>query len=72
MAQTTQYIQAKYEKLLQDNAFERGDQLSQPGDKHEFAEQLDCDVVIASLAAEQRMKKFGSPAWSIALNRALK
>jgi hypothetical protein len=67
VAQTTQYIQAKYDLLLEHNAFARGDQLSQPGDKHEFAERLDRDLVSASIAAEQQMKKFGAPAWSIAL-----
>jgi hypothetical protein len=41
LAQTTQYIQAKYDLLLQHNAFARGDQLSLPGEKHEFAERLD-------------------------------
>ena len=41
VAQTTQYIKAKYDMLLQHNAFARGNQLTQPGEKHEFAERLD-------------------------------
>ncbi len=70
--QTTKYIQAKYDLLVQHNAFARGSQLSEPGDKHAFAERLDRDVVSASLAAEQQTKKFGAPAWSIALDKARK
>jgi hypothetical protein len=72
VAQTTQYIKAKYDLLLQHNAFARGNQLTQLGDKHEFAERLDRDVVSASLAAEQKMKKVGAPEWSIALDKARK
>ena len=71
-AQSTQYLQEKYDLLLQHNAFARGDQLSRPGEKHAFAERLDQDVVSASLVAEQRMKRFGAPAWSIALDKARK
>jgi hypothetical protein len=37
-AQTTQYIKAKYDLLNQHNAFERGDQLLNPGNRHQFAE----------------------------------
>ena len=51
----------KYDLLLQHNAFARGDQLSQPGDKHEFAERLDRDVVSASLAAEQQDEEVWFP-----------
>ena len=68
VAQTTQYIKAKYDLLLQHKAFERGNQLTQPGERHEFAERLDRDVVSASLAAERQMKKVGEPAWLIALD----
>lgn len=71
IAQTTRYIQTKYDLLLQHNAFSRGDQLSQLGDKDEFAERLDRDVVAASLAA-QKMKQYESPAWSVALDKARK
>jgi len=72
VAQTTQYIQAKYNFLLQHNAFERGDQLMHPGNRHQFAERLDRDVVAASLAAENQLKKFAAPTWSVALDKARK
>jgi hypothetical protein len=72
VVQTTQYIKAKYDLLLQHNAFARGHQLTQPGENHEFAERLDRDVVSASLAAEQQMKQVGSPALSIVLDKARK
>ena len=38
-----------------------------PGDRHAFAERLDQDMLQASLSAERRTKKFGEPAWSLAL-----
>ena len=72
VAQTTQYIKAKYDILVQNNAFERGDRLSNPGDRHQFAERLDKDVLAASLSAERQMQKFGAPAWSVALDKARK
>ena len=73
VAQTTQYIKAMHDMLLQHNAFERGNQLlTHPGEKHEFAERLDRDVVPASLAAEQQINKVGTPAWSLALDKAWK
>jgi hypothetical protein len=43
-----------------------------PGSCHQFAERLDRDVVAASLAAENQLKKFAAPAWSVALDRARK
>jgi exonuclease III len=72
VTQATQYIKAKYDLLLEHNAFERGEQLTLQGDRHLFAERLDRDVVRASLAAEQQMKKFGAPPWSVALDKARK
>ena len=72
VSQTTQYIKVKYDLLLAHNAFERGEQLRHPGNRHQFAERLDRDVVEASLAAEKTMKKFGAPAWSVALDKARK
>ena len=72
VTQTTQYIKVKYDLLLAHNAFERGEQLHISGDRHEFAERLDRDVVRASLAAEKQMKKFGEPQWSVALDKARK
>lgn len=36
VAQIAQYIKAKYNLLIQHNAFERGDWLSHPGNRHSF------------------------------------
>jgi hypothetical protein len=68
--QVTSYIKLKYEYLESRNAFRRAAQLSLPGNRHAFAERLDADVVKASLDAEKRVKRFGEPAWSVALNHA--
>ena len=65
VAQTTQYIQAKYDLLLQHNAFARGDQPSQPGEKHEFAERLARDLVSASIAAEKTDEEVWRPSMVI-------
>ena len=54
--QNTQYLKLKNELLLQHNAFEQGNALTQAGDCHQFAERLDRDVVAASLAAESKLK----------------
>jgi exonuclease III len=67
VAQVTQYIKTKYDLLLEHNVFERIERLTHPGDRHAFAERLDKDILAASLAAEQRMKPYGSPSWSIEL-----
>lgn len=72
VAQVTQYIKEKYDLLLEHNVFERMQQLSHPGNRHEYAERLDSDILAASLAAEKRMKKFASPAWSLELVAARK
>ena len=42
------------------------------GNRHQFAERLDKDVLEASLAAEKRIARFGEPYWSIALASARK
>lgn len=67
VVQVTAYIRELYCQLQQCNAFIRGDQLSQPGNRHTFAERLDKDVIQASLSAEKRIKHFREPTWSIAL-----
>ncbi|KAI2489362.1 hypothetical protein MHU86_25235 [Fragilaria crotonensis] len=72
VAQTTQYIKLKYDMLLAHNAFDRGNRLTLPGEKHNFAERLDRDVLAASLASEQQLRKFGDPAWSVELDKAQK
>ena len=68
--QLTQYIQTKYEYLKSRNAFQRAEQLLLPGNRDAFAERLDRDMLQASLDAERRTKRFGDPAWSIALATA--
>ncbi|KAI2493592.1 hypothetical protein MHU86_20950 [Fragilaria crotonensis] len=50
--QVTEYIREKYRILFHHhNAFVRSVQLTQPGNRHAFAERLDQDVLTASLAA---------------------
>jgi hypothetical protein len=46
--------------------------LTHPGDYHQFAEQLDRDVVSARLAAESKLQQFGAPVWSVKLASARK
>ncbi|KAI2491604.1 hypothetical protein MHU86_22948 [Fragilaria crotonensis] len=68
--QVTAYIKFKYDFLQNRNAFRRAEQLLLPGERHIFAERLDSDVLKASLDAEQRIKPFREPAWSVALSKA--
>ena len=68
--QVTTYINAMYESLSEHNAFERGERLTHEGDRHQYAERLDRDVLAASLAAEKSLPQFGEPAWSIELASA--
>ena len=68
--QVTAYIKFKYDFLQSRNAFRRSEQLTLPGNRHSFAERLDADVLKAGLDAEQRIKSFREPAWSIALSAA--
>ncbi|KAI2490946.1 hypothetical protein MHU86_23634 [Fragilaria crotonensis] len=71
--QVTEYIREKYRILFHHhNAFVRSVQLTQPGNRHAFAERLDQDVLTASLAAAAKVKKFGEPAWSVELAEARK
>ncbi len=72
VAQTTQYIKLKYDMLKEQNAFNRGNRLTLPGEKHQYAERLDRDVIAASLATEQKLKRYDDPAWSVALDTARK
>jgi hypothetical protein len=46
--------------------------LSLPGNRHQYAERLDKDVLDASLAAEKKTTRFGEPQWSRALGDARK
>ena len=70
--QVTQYIKILYDSLLECNAFNRARRLRLPGNRHAFAERLDRDMVQASLAAENRIKRYGEPAWSVALDQSRK
>jgi exonuclease III len=68
--QVTQYIREKYRQLEDCNAFRRGNQLMEQGNRHAYAERLDKDIIRASLSAEKKTQKYQSPAWSIALAKA--
>ena len=68
--QVTEYIKLKFEYLQSRNAFHRADRLTHPGNRDTFAERLDSDVLKASLDAEQNIKQFREPAWSLALSKA--
>ena len=70
--QVTQYIKILYDLLVKCNAFSRARRLRLPGNRHSFAERLDKDMVQASLAAEKRIKRYGEPAWSVALDQSRK
>ena len=65
--QVTKYIQIKHKMLSACNAFERGNRLEHPDDRHQFAERLDKDVLRCSVSAEKRLKRYKEPAWSIEL-----
>jgi hypothetical protein len=68
--QVTQYIKEKHALLLSCNAFEQAEQLSRPGERHQFAERLDADFLRMSIIAERRTKQFREPPWSIELAKA--
>jgi hypothetical protein len=71
--QVTEYIQEKHRILFgHHNASQRVLQLSYPGNRHEYAERLDVDVLNASLAAEAKVRRVGEPAWSVELAQARK
>ena len=70
--QLTSYIKLVYDYLVHCNAFERASRLSHPGDRHAFAERLDRDMIQACLMGEKKLKRFGDPAWSVALDQARK
>jgi hypothetical protein len=72
VAQVTQYIKLKYDLLQEHNVFERMQRLDHPGNRDEYAERLDKDILSASLAAEKQMKRYASPAWSLKLVAARK
>ena len=68
--QVTEYIRQKHKLLLQCDAFNRTNKLSNPGNRHAFADRLDTDVLNASITAEKRIPKYDTPAWSVALIQA--
>ena len=72
LAQVTQYIREKHRQLTAHNAFERASLLLLPRNHHSLAERLDSDLLAASLSAEQKVTRFGEPAWSLELAAARK
>ena len=68
--QVTEYIDYKYDCLLRSNMFERSEQLSTIGNRHQFAERMDRDILTASLAAERHITRFAQPEWSAELKIA--
>lgn len=71
--QVTEYIREKHRILFDHhNASRRVLQLSFPGNRHEYAERLDSDVLSASLVAEAKTRRVGEPAWSVELAQARK
>ena len=70
--QVTAYIEKKYELLLNHNVFERIQRLSQPWNRHRFAERLDRDITEASIAAENKLTRYREPQWSVTLAKSRK
>jgi hypothetical protein len=70
--QVTCYIKELHDLIENCNAFNRARQLRLPGNRHAFAERLDADMVQSSLAAEKCIKRYGEPAWSVALDQSRK
>ncbi|KAI2513650.1 hypothetical protein MHU86_790 [Fragilaria crotonensis] len=68
--QVTAYIDRTYQLLEAHNAFARSRRFTFPGNRHQFAERLDRDVLAASLSAESSIPPFGEHAWSKQLSRA--
>ena len=68
--QVTSYLRAKHELLSNCEGIRRSMKLSNPGNRHAFANRLDQDVLNASLQAEKRIPQFDAPVWSAALARA--
>ncbi|KAI2495319.1 hypothetical protein MHU86_19218 [Fragilaria crotonensis] len=68
--QVTEYIQFKYDSLSRANLFHRAEKLQKAGDRHQFAERLDKDLLAISLAAENHITKFAAPHWSLELHNA--
>lgn len=68
--QVTRYINTKHQLLSNCNAFNRGNQLSKAGIRHEFAERLDSDVLRNSLAAEHQLQRYREHPWSLELAQA--
>ena len=68
--QVTAYIRRKHELLQNCNAFDRLHRLHPEGNRHQFAERLDSDILMASLTSEQSLPHFDEPAWSLELARA--
>jgi hypothetical protein len=65
--QVTAYIKAKHKFLVDHNVFQRTKRLECSGNRHQYAERMDRDVVAASLAAEQSIPQYDKPPWSVEL-----
>lgn len=70
--EVTQYITQRHALLTSCNAFARAKALTKPGNRHQFAERLDADVLRTSNIAERRTHRFREPPWSIELSTARK
>ena len=68
--QVTEYIRNLHDRLAANNVFERAERLTHAGDRHQFAERIDRDVLVASLAAEKATTRYEAPQWSQTLARA--
>jgi hypothetical protein len=66
----TAYIRTKHELLVNCEGFRRSLRLTNPGNRHVFANRLDQDMLATSLQAEKRIPEFDYPVWSAALARA--
>ena len=70
LKQVTQYLLEKHRIFEEKNIYERSKQLDSRGNRHDFAERLDNDILAASLAAERRTTRFEQPTWSLKLAEA--
>ena len=68
----TTYLRVKHKHLADHNVFNRIQQSERPGNRHQFAEQIDKDLVEASLMAEQSIPRYEKPSWSVELAQTCK
>jgi hypothetical protein len=70
LKQVTHYLREKHRLFEAKNIYERSKRLNHPGDRHQYAERLDRDILAASLAAERSIMSFEQPEWSLQLSQA--